>query len=253
MIYHYQRADTAIASQVRSVLVLQPGVTDEQPNVPLFTNGSPAFVCRLGQGVASLALYGQAVTDEALDTDEDTTVVAFFFKPFAMACTFGIAAKYLKDNPVINLPNWNAQLTFALQLQLSHATTLVDKIGVLTAFIAACISRQQRDCEVISHATDRIMNDPDTEILATLLTELNLTERTFQRIFKKYVGTTPIQYRRICQFYFAFSQLRGDHYERLSDVAYSNGYFDQSHYIRAFKEFTDITPNEYLQHGLTKK
>ena len=92
MMYHYQRADTTIAPQVRSVLVLQPGVADEQPNVPLFTNGSSVFVCRLGQGVASLVLYGQSVTDEALDTNEGTTVVAFFFKPFAMACPFGIAA-----------------------------------------------------------------------------------------------------------------------------------------------------------------
>jgi AraC-like DNA-binding protein len=97
------------------------------------------------------------------------------------------------------------------------------------------------------------MEDSNTDVLSLLLEELNLTERTFQRIFKKYVGITANEYRRICQFYFAFSQLKGGHFEKLTDVAYTNGYFDQSHYIRSFKEFTATTPNEYLQSGLNKK
>jgi AraC-like DNA-binding protein len=33
----------------------------------------------------------------------------------------------------------------------------------------------------------------------------------------------------------------------LSDIAFENGYADQSHYVRAFKEFTNITPKDYLK------
>jgi AraC-like DNA-binding protein len=97
------------------------------------------------------------------------------------------------------------------------------------------------------------MQNSNADILSELLQKLNLTERTFQRIFKKYVGVTAIEYRRICQHYFAFAQLRGGHFVKMTDIAYANGYFDQSHFIRAFKEFTNTTPNEFLQSGLGKE
>ena len=51
------------------------------------------------------------------------------------------------------------------------------------------------------------MYNSGTEILSELLEKFKLNERTFQRIFKKYVGVTPNQYRRICQFHISFAQL----------------------------------------------
>ena len=91
------------------------------------------------------------------------------------------------------------------------------------------------------------------EILSVLLNKLNLTERTFQRIFKKYVGITPNQYRRICQFQISFAQLRSKKFDTLTDVAYDNGFADQSHFIRSFREFTQITPGNYLKFGMNGK
>ncbi|HEX6428081.1 MAG TPA: AraC family transcriptional regulator, partial [Niastella sp.] len=57
------------------------------------------------------------------------------------------------------------------------------------------------------------------------------------------------QFRRIWQFNNAFQQLNNRQFNKLTDIAFANGYADQSHYIRAFKEFTGITPKEYLKFG----
>lgn len=76
--------------------------------------------------------------------------------------------------------------------------------------------------------------------------ELFVTERTFQRLFEKSVGLSPNQFRKINQFNKAFQQLNRRQFSSFADIAFENGYADQSHYIRTFKEFTGLTPKEYL-------
>jgi AraC-like DNA-binding protein len=126
------------------------------------------------------------------------------------------------------------------------------KLHVLDHLLLQQLNENKNSCEIIRQATDQIMYNPGTEILSELLVKLQLNERTFQRIFGKYVGVTPNQYRRICQFELSFAQVRSRKFGKLTDVAYENGFADQSHFIRSFREFTHITPNDYLKSGLQK-
>ncbi|MBX2916496.1 MAG: AraC family transcriptional regulator [Cyclobacteriaceae bacterium] len=194
-----------------------------------------------------ITLFGQSVPVE----EWNETTIAFFFKPFSLATTFKLSGQDLKAKP-IELNRWNAQKAMALNIQLYHSKSMQEKVEILSHFIFMQIKSNRRDCEMIRYATDTIMHNSNTDVLLQLLKNLHLTERTFQRVFKKYVGITATEYRRICQHYFAFSHLKSGHFEKLTDVAFTNGYFDQSHYIRSFKEFTNTTPNEYLQWGLNK-
>ena len=250
--YRYLKVNPQLTDYVRTVLVLESFPNAGNSDLPLFTGGMPALLYRTENNNNQLTLFGQNIPKEKLAVEVNTTLIAYFFKPFSLGPIFKLSAQELKEKPVeLNL--WNAQKTMALNVQFFHSTSAENKIDILDHFVLSQIQSNQRECEIIRHATDKIMEDSNTDVLSLLLEELNLTERTFQRIFKKYVGITANEYRRICQFYFAFSQLKGGHFEKLTDVAYTNGYFDQSHYIRSFKEFTATTPNEYLQTGLNKK
>jgi AraC-like DNA-binding protein len=229
-------------------LVFDNRRTGENATLPLFTNGMPALLYKTNN---CITIFGQSVPENEWNAKEDETIIAFFFKPFVLGTIFKLSAHDLKEKPVeLNL--WNAQKAMALSIQLHHLKSTQQKVETLSHFIHSQIQINQRDCEIIRYATDSIMQNSKADSLSNLLEDLHLTERTFQRIFKKYVGLTANEYRRICQFYFAFSQLRGGHFETLTDVAYAHGYFDQSHYTRSFKKFTNTTPNEYLQSGLVK-
>jgi len=245
MNYRYHKTDSKLAHYIRTVLAIDNNADSESSELPLFTNGMSTLLCKTDNRIT---LYGQSVPRE----EWKETNIAFFFKPFTLATIFKLSAQELKEKPVeLNL--WNAQKVIALNIQLYHSKSTQEKIEILTHFISAQVKSNQRDCEIIRYATDSIMQNSNADILSQLLQKLNLTERTFQRIFKKYVGVTANEYRRLCQHYFAFSQLKSGHFEKLTDVAFTNGYFDQSHYIRSFKEFTKTTPNEYLQSGLGKE
>ena len=184
--------------------------------------------------------------------DEFTTIVAYFFKPFALSCLFKTDAKVLSKGS-IELGRWSPHRYNALKTQLLYAESISNKIEVLDNLLIQQKTENNGVFEIIHYATETMMLNPSNEVLAEILTKLKLNERTFQRIFKRFVGVTATQYRRISQFQLSFDHLRSKQYEKISDVAFDNGFADQSHFIRSFKEFTDTTPNDYLQHGLTPK
>lgn len=251
MKHWYLKLNPGLSDYVRTLLIVDGFSHSESSDLPLFTNGMPALVCETRNNKdLRITLFGQSVPSKDWIIEDNVSLIAYFFKPFALGSIFKLSAQDLKEKPVI-LELSDTKKISELHLQLPGAKTTEAKIAILDDLILAQLRINQRECEIIKYATDQLMLNSGSDTLSKIPEELNLTERTFQRIFKKYVGISANHYRRICQSYFAFSQLKGGHFDNLTDIAYSNGYYDQSHYIRSFKEFTDKTPNEYLKSGLT--
>ncbi|MEO9482201.1 MAG: helix-turn-helix transcriptional regulator [Ekhidna sp.] len=71
-----------------------------------------------------------------------------------------------------------------------------------------------------------------------------LSTRQLERLFKKVVGLTPKFYCRIIRFNYIFEVMK-DHNDSWIRTALQSGYFDQSHFIKNFKEFTGEEPSNY--------
>lgn len=233
-------------------MLVVEGFSDSPSSRPMFTNGMPSLVCRADETSCELLLFGKSPASKHFETNEATTIVACFFEAFMQPVLFNLPAAGFSETPV-DLQIWDKVKADQLAANFIKATTTADKIKAIDEFLIRQMGENNKNCELIRYATDQIMVNPGTEILSTILKERNLTERTFQRLFKKYVGITPGQYRRICQFHDSFTQVRSKDFDKLADVAYDNGFADQSHFIRAFKEFANTTPNDYLKWGLKKE
>ncbi|WP_425392673.1 AraC family transcriptional regulator [Ekhidna sp.] len=73
---------------------------------------------------------------------------------------------------------------------------------------------------------------------------LGLSTRQLERLFKKVIGVTPKFYCRIIRFNYIFEVMK-DHKDSWIRTALQSGYFDQSHFIKNFKEFTGEEPSNY--------
>ncbi len=80
---------------------------------------------------------------------------------------------------------------------------------------------------------------------------LNTNYKSLERNFQKVIGLTPAEVLKIRRFNNAVHSMYSCVYNSLTEVAYNCGYFDQSHFIREFKQLTTFTPREFLKEQFT--
>lgn len=242
-----------IADYVERILVIEDFKVVNPFSLPLYANGSPTLLFQTAKGqiknsTNNLTLFGQTVFPETLLIKEDFTLIAYFFKPFALFALFGVSAQELTDNP-IDLSLLAPAKNIEFQERLLNAVSVVQQIDLLDEYVYSLIVKTKVDCQLIAYATLAIAGNSSKDALVKVQQELYVTERTFQRLFERNIGLPPNLFRRICQFNTAFQQLNNRSFHKLTDIAFDNGYADQSHFIRSFKEFTHITPKQYLKFG----
>ncbi|MGV7106108.1 helix-turn-helix domain-containing protein [Flavobacterium sp. U410] len=71
--------------------------------------------------------------------------------------------------------------------------------------------------------------------------ELQISEVTLFRLFKMHLGQNPKSYVKTIRFRNALNDILYAN-QSLTNIAYQNQYFDQSHFIKDFKNFTGIPP-----------
>lgn len=244
-----------ISSHVERILVIENKGFTKPFTLPLYANGVPTLLYISVQGKLDgrkanhLTLFGQTVLPGKLTLTEDFILIAYFFKPYCLSPLFGIEGHELTDNPVDVQLVSDTNSFCTLEEKLLNAKNVSACVTILNDYVWRLISRSREGSQLLQYAATTIYKNYSKDVLAALQKELKITERSFQRLFHKNMGINPNTYRRICQFNAAFVQLNVGKYKNLSDIAFNHGYADQSHYIRAFKEFTSITPADYLKFG----
>lgn len=82
--------------------------------------------------------------------------------------------------------------------------------------------------------------------LEELFKNVKINERTLRNYFQKYLG---ISFKKLCRytrFQSALEIYKHSTLPSIVDIAYELEYFDQSHFIREFKNFTGLRPKEYF-------
>ena len=70
--------------------------------------------------------------------------------------------------------------------------------------------------------------------------------------FKKYVGLTPKYYQRILRFNDLLQKIRDKDVVTWTEVAQDCGFFDQSHFIKEFRHFSGMNPEEFIRNDLNQ-
>ncbi|MHA4810672.1 DUF6597 domain-containing transcriptional factor [Flavitalea flava] len=188
-----------------------------------------------------LFLYGQTIKRTRIYLIGKFKTVGVSFFPNVLKSVFGFDASELTDECL----DLNLLSTF-LSEQLTETPLPIDQIDILSAFLYSKIKQTdvKRD-EITHYAYHQIIESGGLLALRDLQKDLQLSERSFERRFNQYIGISPKLFSKVCRFQASLRQLKSNRYSKLSDIAYDNGYADQSHFIRAFKEFSGFSPYQF--------
>lgn len=77
----------------------------------------------------------------------------------------------------------------------------------------------------------------------------NIGLRQLQRLYNKHVGLSASTYGTLNRFHNSLNELLRNNFNKLSDLAYDNGYYDQMHFVRDFKRFSGNTPKDFIRNN----
>lgn len=216
-----------------------PGILFQQPEYGLFYhNGKP---------LPEFLLFGQSTRSAELSLCGSFRTIGISFYPNALKLLFGLHAEEL-TNTCLDLTLLSKGQERCLCEQLFALSNTRQQMEVLFAYLFSRIQQQSiRSDKAIDYALSAILQSKGMIELKSVQQQLQLSERSFERRFKEQTGISPKLFCRICCFQASLQQFKNQGYTRLSDIAFEQGYADQSHFIRSFKEFSGLSPKQYQQ------
>lgn len=235
---------------IKKILVYNEENPDLETTLPFFADGLPGIVyCETSKGIflkpqnkrlKNFFLYGQTIKPVQLHIKGKFNLVIYQLYPYAIKVLFDINPKTLVDDCY--------DLTYFFKSDLFKKNHFEEKKieNILNHLIANQVNRDRLNIDqAVSLLINIIILHRGKIKISDLTKKINLSERSLQRRFIKQVGVTPKTFCKIIQFQNSLKQISEVENEYLTNIAYNNGYSDQSHFIKSFKNFTGYTPSEF--------
>lgn len=133
--------------------------------------------------------------------------------------------------------------------QLFQLEDLKEQIAALEAFLLQRLQGQKVESLSVLERAALLLEDQDQDwSIADIAGELQMTEKTLVRQFKKYAGCSPIQLKRILRFRRSINLRQvSDTAKNLTDTALEGLFYDSSHFAREYRLLTGESPKSFFK------
>ena len=232
--------------------------TDVSFEDTVFPSGCVEIIFNLGSGnwqtalddhfvtTPSIELWGQIIRPLVVRSIGKNTMLGVRFYPHAAAFFLGGKVDLFNDQ-VVDFSDVSGQTVAELHSKLMDTADWDVRIGLVEAYLMKRLSLYQNKfgrIAVVSQVVKELQRSDFFDNIDNVAARYGITSRYLQKLFLQYTGLTPKLYSKINRFQNSLTLVTKKDIS-LTAVAYSCGYFDQSHFIREFKSFTGLTPSSY--------
>ncbi|MCT7375689.1 AraC family transcriptional regulator [Chelativorans salis] len=197
--------------------------------------------CRRFAGAAVSGPYAGAFVS---DTAEEAALLGVHFKPGGAFAILGLPAAAFTNLHVDLRTIWGPAATM-LRERLCVMTRPLARFQLLEQVLLGKLYEPPARHGAVGVGLDVLMRTHGRERVRDIAKAVDLSPRRFIEVFTAEVGLTPKLFGRVRRFQHAAASSRSAARTDWAKLAVECGYFDQSHLIREFVEFSGLTPAQF--------
>ncbi|WP_420603546.1 AraC family transcriptional regulator [Flagellimonas sp.] len=170
------------------------------------------------------------------------------FYPFGFANFMEEPIKTLanKETPIEKL--FGKDVAKKLELEMVRAKDTQARITIAEKFLLNRLSQAATVDSIVKSTVQVLLATKGNTSISNILKDDLSKRRQLERKFSKQIGISPKQLSKVIRLQSALKMLLSEEGDNLTTIAYKSEYYDQAHFIKDFKEFTGISPKEFLGH-----
>ncbi|HEU4834187.1 MAG TPA: helix-turn-helix domain-containing protein [Pyrinomonadaceae bacterium] len=177
---------------------------------------------------------------------EESSIMGVHFKPGGAFPFLGLPADELADTHVDLETLWGPSAG-RLRERLSEMRTPAERFRLLQEVLLSRLCGGVERHYATSAGLEMFGTNHARPTVREAAKNLGLSQRRFIQVFKEEVGITPKLFSRIQRFQQTRTFIQQNPSPAWAALALDLGYFDQSHLIREFVEFSGVSPTDYLK------
>ena len=191
-------------------------------------------------------LSGLKTLPQQIKIDGDV-LLSVRFKPYGLYMFSGIDLAETIDESILPSDFFGKDIC-TLEERLFETRSELEQVDLIQDFFMNKLHSidKTRDA-AFDYYVELILKSKGQVSIEELINHTNVSKKTIERKFTQNLGLTPKMYCRIVRIFHALKIPQStDDTLKFSSIAYDNGFYDQTHFIKEVKRFTGMTPKKYF-------
>ncbi len=190
-------------------------------------------------------IAGQITRPVIVDMNSHLNCLCVKLHPWGLSALFGIkSTEFL--NQAVSLENVIPQAKRLIHEQLSCTSDDTEKIRIVEGYLHSMAKNKRVSVHPITAKVISSIRQGVEYQISELANDFHISNRTLQRRLNEDIGISPKMYSRIVRFNKAYHLIKNSQL-KMQDICFNLGYYDLSHMINEFVEFSGVSPYQYFK------
>lgn len=195
-------------------------------------------------------LHSQSGQYRRFETPGNFGIFGVYLYPYTLKSLLNIpVSEFTGAMPALDIL-WGTEGRI-LEEQIMLASSSAERISVMTRFLENLLFRNLHTETPVEKMIRTLVHASYIPPVHEFASHISLSTRQMERKFKEYSGFPPKLYTRILRFQQAIKHYGNMQQKKLSDIGLECGYYDQSHFIHEFRQFSGYHPSTFF-YGTTE-
>lgn len=215
-------------------------------------DGALRLIVDFGEAAPAPRLAGPSAQPVVLRMRGHIHGLSLTLRPGASLALFGVPAHELAEDEIAWADIAGPTLRGEMARVHEPGSDAARAGRLLDALLAALRRGHERDAQAARRAAQLFRAPaPAERTVRAVATSLGLGERRLQQVFRAHIGLPPRTWGRLARLHECLRLLRRPAPLPWHALALDGGFYDQSHLINEFQALCGMTPEQFLQRGVS--